>query len=95
VLLAQAHAEALPNGVVCRAVWGAPFAGELEESYTMPDPEDQPDVMHVRSTIRVGDRSATTLQVRHCVRWGPGTAYVLQTDGRAQRSFLELHRQRR
>ncbi|GLC39340.1 hypothetical protein PLESTB_000895500 [Pleodorina starrii] len=62
---AQAHAEALPNGVMCRAAWGAPFAGELLESYTLPDPAGQPDLMHVSSTIRVGGKEATTVQVYH------------------------------
>ncbi|PNW72795.1 hypothetical protein CHLRE_15g644051v5 [Chlamydomonas reinhardtii] len=60
---AMACAERVPTGVVCRASWGAPFAGELEESYTIPDPVGAPDCMHVTSTIRVGDKSATTLQV--------------------------------
>ncbi|KAG2428383.1 hypothetical protein HYH02_014399 [Chlamydomonas schloesseri] len=60
---AMACAERVPLGVVCRASWGAPYAGELEESYTIPDPVGAPDCMHVTSTIRVGDKSATTLQV--------------------------------
>ncbi|PNH01639.1 hypothetical protein TSOC_012459 [Tetrabaena socialis] len=58
---AKATAELIEGGVKCRSVWDAPFAGSMEESYTTP--EGQPDVMHVRSTLRVGERSATTLQV--------------------------------
>eukprot|EP00198_Chlamydomonas_reinhardtii_P011355 XP_001700692.1 predicted protein [Chlamydomonas reinhardtii] len=53
---AMACAERVPTGVVCRASWGAPFAGELEESYTIPDPVGAPDCMHVTSTIRVYQR---------------------------------------
>ncbi|KAG2423355.1 hypothetical protein HXX76_015403 [Chlamydomonas incerta] len=62
---ALACAERVATGVVCRATWGAPFAGDLEESYTIPDPVGAPDCMHVTSTIRVGDKAATTLQVYH------------------------------
>lgn len=58
---ARASATAVAGGVVCRAAWDAPFAGSLEESYTHPP--GQPDVLNVRSTIRVGAKEATTLQV--------------------------------
>ncbi len=58
---ARASATVVAGGVVCRAAWDAPFAGSLEESYTHPP--GQPDVLNVRSTIRVGAKEATTLQV--------------------------------
>ncbi|KAG2489744.1 hypothetical protein HYH03_011851 [Edaphochlamys debaryana] len=60
----QASAELLPDGVLCRCTWAAPFAGTMEEAYCLPDPRGSPDVMHVTSTLRLADREPiTTLQV--------------------------------
>ena len=42
-----------------RQQWGDPYKGSLMEEYLSP--ED--DVLHVKSTITVGSRTATTLQV--------------------------------
>lgn len=56
----RTQAQAAADGVIVTAQWGAPYAGHVRESYLCPEP----DVLHVESTITVGERSATTLQVR-------------------------------
>ena len=64
---ATAVSQRLPcGGVHISTSWGEPISGGMEESYTLAKPGE----LHVHSTLVVGARRATTLQVRDAWRGG-------------------------
>lgn len=58
----------MPTGIVVKQQWGDPYKGTMEEQYLSP----QEGVLHVISTITVGPKTATTLQVGPGRGWGRG-----------------------
>lgn len=59
---ATGTAQEIARGVRTRLTWGGEFAGSMVEDYVCPEGEDV-DIMHVVSTLTIGDQSITTTQV--------------------------------
>lgn len=56
---ATTTARAIPGGVHVTSTWNNPIAGHMEEEFTCPEP----DVLHARSTISIGGKTVSNVQV--------------------------------